>query len=387
MIAPFESGRQLAPYTAYSSTSRGRRHVEDPPAYRTEFQRDRDRVIHSTAFRRLVYKTQVFVNYEGDLYRTRLTHSLEVAQIARTVARALSLNEDLVEAISLAHDLGHTPFGHAGKDALDACMREFGGFEHNLQSLRVVDELEERYASFRGLNLTFETREGILKHCSLKKARELGDVGERFLERHQPSLEAQLANLADEIAYNNHDVDDGLRSGLITLEQLEQLPFFAEHMRWVEQRHSALKPQRLGSETVRRMISHLVSGLIDSSAEAITAAAPSDIEAVRSLGQPLIRFPSALQDAQHALKKFLRAELYAHPHVHLMTEQAQETVRWLFEMLSADYALMPEEHAERARAAAERGDEAAAARVVADYIAGMTDRFALQTRDALRARL
>jgi len=387
MIAPFESGRKLAPYAAYSSTSRGRRHVEDPLAYRTEFQRDRDRVIHSTAFRRLVYKTQVFVNYEGDLYRTRLTHSLEVAQIARTVARALSLNEDLVEAISLAHDLGHTPFGHAGQDALDACMREFGGFEHNLQSLRVVDELEERYASFRGLNLTFETREGILKHCSLKKARELGDVGERFLERHQPSLEAQLANLADEIAYNNHDVDDGLRSGLITLEQLEQLPFFAEHMRWVEQRHSALKPQRLGSETVRRMISHLVSGLIDSSAEAITAAAPSDIEAVRSLGQPLIRFPSALQDAQHALKKFLRAELYAHPHVHLMTEQAQETVRWLFEMLSADYALMPEEHAERARAAAERGDEAAAARVVADYIAGMTDRFALQTRDALRARL
>jgi len=387
MIAPLESGRELAPYAAHSSTSRGRRHVEDPPAYRTEFQRDRDRVIHSTAFRRLVYKTQVFVNYEGDLYRTRLTHSLEVAQIARTVARALSLNEDLVEAISLAHDLGHTPFGHAGQDALDACMREFGGFEHNLQSLRVVDELEERYASFRGLNLTFETREGILKHCSLKKARELGDVGKRFLERHQPSLEAQLANLADEIAYNNHDVDDGLRSGLITLEQLEQLPFFAEHMRWVEKRHSALKPQRLGSETVRRMISHLVSGLIDSSADAIAAAAPRDIEAVRSLGQPLIRFPPALQDAQHALKKFLRAELYAHPHVHLMTEQAQETVRWLFEMLSADYALMPEEHAERARAAAERGDEAASARVVADYIAGMTDRFALQTRDALRARL
>jgi dGTPase len=387
MIAPFESGRELAPYAAHSSTSRGRRYAEDPPAYRTEFQRDRDRVIHSTAFRRLVYKTQVFVNYEGDLYRTRLTHSLEVAQIARTVARALSLNEDLVEAISLAHDLGHTPFGHAGQDALDACMREFGGFEHNLQSLRVVDELEERYASFRGLNLTFETREGILKHCSLKNARELGDVGIRFLERRQPSLEAQLGNLADEIAYNNHDVDDGLRSGLITLEQLGELPFFAEHMRWVEQRHSALKPQRLGSETVRRMISHLVSGLIESSTEAIAAAAPRDIDAVRSLAQPLIRFPAALHDAQHALKKFLRAELYGHGHVRLMTEQAQETVRWLFEMLSADYALMPEEHAERARAAAKRGDEAAAERVVADYIAGMTDRFALQTRDALRARL
>jgi len=388
MIAtPLEAGRELAPYAAHSATSRGRRYAEDPPAHRTEFQRDRDRVIHSTAFRRLVYKTQVFVNYEGDLYRTRLTHSLEVAQIARTVARALALNEDLVEAISLAHDLGHTPFGHAGQDALDACMHDFGGFEHNLQSLRVVDELEERYASFRGLNLTFETREGILKHCSLKKARGLGDVGVRFLERRQPGLEAQLANLADEIAYNNHDVDDGLRSGLITLEQLKELPFFAEHMRWVEQRHSGLKPQRLGSETVRRMISHLVSGLIESSAAAIAAAAPRDIDAVRALAQPLIRFQPELHEAQHALKKFLRAELYAHPHVRLMTEQAHETVRWLFEMLSADYGLMPEEHAERARAAAESGDEAAAARVVADYIAGMTDRFALQTRDALRARL
>src|SRR6476661_304381 len=240
----------LAPYAAHDEQSRGRRYPEPKPELRGEFQRDRDRIIHSNAFRRLVYKTQVFVNHEGDLYRTRITHSIEVAQIARTAAAALQLNESLTEAISLAHDLGHTPFGHAGQDALNECMRQYGGFEHNLQSLRVVDELEERYAAFRGLNLTFETREGILKHCSLKKARELGDVGERFLERHQPSLEAQLANLADEIAYNNHDVDDGLRSGLITLEQLEQLPFFAEHMRWVEKRHSALKPQRLGSETV-----------------------------------------------------------------------------------------------------------------------------------------
>jgi dGTPase len=384
--APAESGRELAPYAAQSSTSRGRRYAEDPPAYRTEYQRDRDRVIHSTAFRRLVYKTQVFVNYEGDLYRTRLTHSLEVAQIARTVARALELNEDLVEAISLAHDLGHTPFGHAGQDALDDCMRDFGGFEHNLQSLRVVDELEERYASFRGLNLTFETREGILKHCSLKNARELGDVGRRFLERRQPGLEAQLANLADEIAYNNHDVDDGLRSGLITLEQLEELPFFAAHMRWVEQRHPGIRAQRLGRETVRRMIGDLVTGLIEASSASIASAAPRDIDGVRLLPQPLIRFPSELHDAQHALKKFLRTELYAHPRVKQMTEQAQATVRWLFEMLSADYTRMPEEHADRARAAAERGDAAAAARVVADYIAGMTDRFALQTRDALRAK-
>jgi len=378
---------ELAPYAAQPMNSRGRRFPEDPPAFRTEFQRDRDRVIHATAFRRLVYKTQVFVNHEGDLYRTRLTHSLEVAQIARTVARALRLNEDLVEAISLAHDLGHTPFGHAGQDALNDCMRDFGGFEHNLQSLRVVDEIEDRYAAFPGLNLTFETREGILKHCSLKHARELGDIGRRFLERRQPGLEAQLANIADEIAYNNHDVDDGLRSGLITLAQLESLPFFAEHMRWVEARHPGLKPQRLGSETVRRMVGELVGGLIRSSAAAIEAAAPHDAEAVRGLPQPLIGFTPSLHDAQRALKSFLRDHLYTHARVRRMTQQAHDTVRWLFETLSADYALMPEEHAARARAALARDDAAGAARVVSDYIAGMTDRFALQTRDALRAKV
>ena len=377
---------ELAPYAAEPSTSRGRRFLEDPPTFRTEFQRDRDRVIHATAFRRLVYKTQVFVNYEGDLYRTRLTHSLEVAQIARTVARALRLNEDLVEAISLAHDLGHTPFGHAGQDALNDCMRDFGGFEHNLQSLRVVDELEERYAAFPGLNLTFETREGILKHCSLKHARELGDIGRRFLERRQPGLEAQLANIADEVAYNNHDVDDGLRSGLISLEQLETLPFFAEHLRWVQQKHPGIKPQRLGAETVRRMIGELVGGLIRASAAAIETAAPRDIDSVRALQEPLIGFTAPLRDAQRALKVFLRDHLYTHARVRQMTQQAQETVRWLFDTLSADYALMPAEHAERASTAAARGDASGAARVVADYVAGMTDRFALQTRDALRVR-
>jgi dGTPase len=376
---------QLAPYAAQPVSSRGRRYPEDPPAYRTEFQRDRDRVIHSTAFRRLVYKTQVFVNYEGDHYRTRLTHSLEVAQIARTVARAMQLNEDLVEAIGLAHDLGHTPFGHAGQDALNECMREFGGFEHNLQSLRVVDQLEERYAAFPGLNLTFETREGILKHCSLKHARELGDVGRRFLERRQPGLEAQLANIADEIAYNNHDVDDGLRSGLITLEQLAALPFFAEHMRWVEQRHPGIKPQRLGSETVRRMIDRLVTDLLLASQAAITAAAPGHIDDVRARNEPLIRFSAPLQDAQHTLKGFLREHLYMHPRVRQMTEQAHDTVRLLFESFAANYALLPAEHAARAKAASSSGDSAGAARVVADYVAGMTDRFALQTRDSLRA--
>jgi dGTPase len=381
-----DSPPDLATYAARAATSRGRRHPEDPPAYRTEFQRDRDRVIHSTAFRRLVYKTQVFVNYEGDLYRTRLTHSLEVAQIARTVARALRLNEDLTEAISLAHDLGHTPFGHAGQDALNECMRAFGGFEHNLQSLRVVDWLEERYASFPGLNLTFETREGILKHCSLKHARELGDIGKRFLERRQPGLEAQLGNIADEIAYNNHDVDDGLRSGLITLEQLAALPFFAEHMHWVERRHPNIKPPRVGGETVRRMIDQLVTDLLKTSAAAIERAAPAHIDDVRALPQPLIQFSPPLGAAQLELKRFLRDELYSHPRVRQMTQQAHETVRLLFESLSADYGRMPEEHAERARAVAQRGDSAGAARVVADYVAGMTDRFALQTRDSLRAK-
>jgi dGTPase len=377
--------RELAPFAATSAHTRGRVHAEPPPTLRTEFQRDRDRIIHSTAFRRLVYKTQVFVNYEGDLYRTRLTHSLEVAQIARTVARALKLNEDLVEAISLAHDLGHTPFGHAGQDALNECMRELGGFEHNLQSLRVVDRLEERYAAFRGLNLTFETREGILKHCSLKHARELGDVGRRFLDRTQPGLEAQLANIADEIAYNNHDVDDGLRAGLVTLEQLATLPFLAEQLRELARSHPRLKPQLTGSELVRGMIGRLVSDLVATSAAAIAAAAPRHIDDVRALPHGLIEFSAPLREAQLELKRFLRESLYTHPRVQQMTAQARDTVRYLFESLMADYERMPEEHAANAKRLAAAGDQGGAARVVADYIAGMTDRFALQTRDTLRA--
>jgi dGTPase len=376
---------ELAPYAATAANSRGRRHPEPPPTLRTEFQRDRDRIVHSTAFRRLVYKTQVFVNYEGDLYRTRLTHSIEVAQIARTVARALRLNEDLVEAISLAHDLGHTPFGHAGQDALNECMRELGGFEHNLQSLRVVDQLEDRYARFRGLNLTFETREGILKHCSLKHARELGDIGRRFLDRTQPGLEAQLANIADEIAYNNHDVDDGLRSGLITLEQLATLPFLAEGLRSIAREHPHLKPQLQGSELVREMIGRFVADLVQASAAAIAAAAPHHIDDVRALPHGLIEFSAPLREAQLKLKQFLRDSLYTHPRVRQMTEQAHDTVRLLFESLTADYDRMPGEHADNAKRRAAAGDEAGAARVVADYIAGMTDRFALQTRDTLRA--
>jgi dGTPase len=373
----------LAPYAAYSAKSRGRRFAEDPPAYRTEFQRDRDRVVHSTAFRRLVYKTQVFVNHEGDLYRTRLTHSLEVAQIGRTTARALLLNEDLVEAISLAHDLGHTPFGHAGQDALNECMREFGGFEHNLQSLRVVDLLEDSYASFRGLNLTYETREGILKHCSARNARELGELGVRFLERRQPGLEAQLANIADEIAYNNHDVDDGLRSGLISLEQLVTIPFFAEQLAWVSARFPGVAGTRLSREVIRRMIDVLVTDLVAASSRNVAAAAPSDIAAVCARSTPLIGFSAPFVEAQLALKEFLREHLYTHPRVRLMTEQAQETVRALFVAFMSDLDRLPPEHASRARDGERSAGRAGAARVVADYVAGMTDRFALQARDAL----
>lgn len=253
---------ELAPYAVSVSNSRGRKFAETAPQGRSEFQRDRDRIIHSGAFRRLEYKTQVFVNHEGDLFRTRLTHSIEVAQIARSIARCLHLNEDLVEAISLAHDLGHTPFGHAGQDALNTCMKAYGGFEHNLQSLRVVDALEERYAAFDGLNLTFETREGILKHCSAENAAQLGELGARFLNDRRPSLEAQIANLADEIAYNNHDVDDGLRSGLITLEQLATVPLVSTHLDEVRQAHPGLPERRMVHETVRRMINTLVSDLI-----------------------------------------------------------------------------------------------------------------------------
>src|SRR5579863_4867022 len=281
-------GEILAPYAARDDRSRGRRYPEPKPEYRTEYQRDRDRIIHSNAFRRLVYKTQVFVNHEGDLYRTRVTHSIEVAQIARSAARALGVNEALTEAICLAHDLGHTPFGHAGQDALNECMRPYGGFEHNLQSLRVVDELEERYAEFPGLNLTFECREGILKHCSAKAARELGDLGERFLQRTQPGLEAQIANLADEIAYNNHDVDDGIRAQLVSLEELRDTRLFRRQLDIVTSKYPDLRERRLIHEVIRRMINHIVIDLIRTSQARLEAAHPASIDDVRSQPKPLI---------------------------------------------------------------------------------------------------
>src|SRR5687768_17380535 len=305
------SADNLAPYAATDAQSRGRRFAEAPPALRGEFQRDRDRIIHSTAFRRLVYKTQVFVNHEGDLYRTRLTHSIEVAQIARTIARALQLNETLAEAICLAHDLGHTPFGHAGQDALNDCMKPYGGFEHNLQSLRVVDEIEEGYAAFPGLNLTFETREGILKHCSLHNARQLGELGERFIKRRQPTLEAQIANIADEIAYNNHDLDDGVRAGLITIEELKSTRLFARQYERVLADYPALAPRKLIHEVVRRMINHVATDLIETSARAVEKAAPADVEAVRS-APPLVQFSEAVAEEHLELKRFLRDHVYRH---------------------------------------------------------------------------
>ncbi len=367
----------LAPYAAHDERSRGRRYPEPPPHYRTEFQRDRDRIIHCNAFRRLAYKTQVFVNHEGDLYRTRVTHSIEVAQIGRTIAAALALNETLTEAIALAHDLGHTPFGHAGQEALNACMRDFGGFEHNLQSLRTVDELEERYALFSGLNLTFECREGILKHCSLTKAQQLGDVGERFLQRHQPSLEAQLANLADEIAYNNHDIDDGIRAGLITLEAAAEVPLVQRHHDEVRKLYPELAGRRRVHETVRRMVNSLVVDVIQSSSERLRAAQPADIEQVRARAQPLI----AMSDAMHAqnveLKQFLREHVYRHHRVLRMTTKAQRVITQLFETLMENPKLLPDEYRDHALQARQRDGDGGGARIVCDYIAGMTDRYAI----------
>ena len=367
---------ELAPYAATQVASHGRCYPEPEHAYRGAFQRDRDRIIHSTAFRRLVYKTQVFVNHEGDHYRTRLTHSLEVAQIGRTVATALGLNEQLVEAICLAHDLGHTPFGHAGQDALNQCMQSYGGFEHNLQSLRVVDELEERYAAFPGLNLTFETREGILKHCSKRHARKLGELGERFLKRRQPGLEAQLANIADEIAYNNHDVDDGLRAGLLTEDELAATDLFRENYAHAQGLHAKISRRARIHETVRAMINEIVTDLIDHSSDPLGALAPADIEAVRAHSVPLIGLSPAADARHRALKRFLHGSLYQHERVLAMSERAHAIVRGLFECYMNDIQAMPKDHVQRAAAWAEESGDAGRARAVADYVAGMTDRYA-----------
>jgi len=359
---------QLAPY-AVTASAHGRKIPEPAPSGRSEFQRDRDRIIHSGAFRRLEYKTQVFVNHEGDLFRTRLTHSIEVAQIGRSIARRLALNEDLVEAISLAHDLGHTPFGHAGQEALNACMKDHGGFEHNLQSLRVVDVLEERYAAFDGLNLCFETREGILKHCSLENAAKLDEVGERFLNNRRPSTEAQIANLADEIAYNNHDVDDGLRSGLITLEQLTSVRLFAGHLNEVRTSYPNLAERRVVHETVRRMINTLVTDLIAQTEQNIRAHSPQSVDDVRT-APPIVAFSAQMYELNRELKAFLRTHLYRHFRVMRMTAKARRIIGDLFNAFIEDSRLLPPQFNPEA--------ESMRARSVADYIAGMTDRYAIR---------
>jgi dGTPase len=369
----------FAPYAANEAHSRARLYEEPAAKYRGEYQRDRDRIIHSTAFRRLVYKTQVFVNHEGDLYRTRLTHSLEVAQIGRSTAVALNLNEPLTEAICLAHDLGHTPFGHAGQDELNACMRDFGGFEHNLQSLRVVDQLESKYAEFPGLNLMFETREGILKHCSKANARELGEIGERFLQRKQPGLEAQISNIADAIAYNNHDVDDGFRAGLLSLEQLREQALFADGFDEVHRRYPDLEDRRLIYEIIRRMIGTVVHDLIETTQANIDAASPDTIEDVREAGKPLVAFSDDTYEQHLSLKRFLKEHLYSHEKKLEMTHTAQVIVRELFKLYMSDVSKMPAEFSDRAASA----NETDCARVVADYVAGMTDRFAIAEHERL----
>ncbi|MDO8441510.1 MAG: deoxyguanosinetriphosphate triphosphohydrolase [Polaromonas sp.] len=397
----------LAPYACDPAQSRGRRYPEPAAPTRSDFQRDRDRIVHSTAFRRLVYKTQVFLNHEGDLFRTRLTHSLEVAQLGRSIARTLHLNEVLVEAIALAHDLGHTPFGHAGQDALNACLKshdpDSAGFEHNLQSLRVVDSLEERYPDYDGLNLSFETREGILKHCSRRNARRISErepdgVARRFLPPSgstppawQPSLEAQLTNLADEIAYNAHDIDDGVRSGLLSLAQLKEVDLFDRYSRETLARHPGLQGRRLLFETIRRMLSAQVYDVMDATRAALLDAAPDSVQAVRE-SPPLVCFSDEMALRSSSLKRFLLQNLYRHPQVVETTQTARQVVRDLFAAYMADPAQMPQAHTDRfdrleSSPTASSRRQAKPGRVVADYIAGMTDRFATKEHERLNGRV
>lgn len=370
----------LAAYACHPAHSRGRRFTEPAAPTRSDFQRDRDRIIHSTAFRRLVYKTQVFLNHEGDLFRTRLTHSLEVAQLGRSIGRSLRLDEDLIEAIALAHDLGHTPFGHAGQDVLDECMKAHGGFEHNLQSLRVVDQLEQRYPAFDGLNLCFETREGILKHCArrnalLLEAAEPDGVATRFLRGEQPSLEAQLCNLADAVAYNAHDIDDGVRSGLLALEQLETVPLVQQYLREALTDYPALNGKRLLAETIRRMLSAQVYDIIDATGAALRQRAPADVGAVRT-SPPLLCFSPAMHVASGELKRFLFAQLYRHPQVQETRVRAEQVLRDLFAIYANDPGQLPSDHA--------ASDDPM--RACADYIAGMTDRFAVREHQRLTGK-
>ena len=369
--------RELVTFAVLPNESKGRAYNEDQSNYRNEFQRDRDRIIHSSAFRRLEYKTQVFVNHEGDMFRTRLTHSIEVSQIGRTIARALNVNEDLTEAICLAHDLGHTPFGHAGQDALNSCMKDFGGFEHNLQSLRIVDLLEERYADFPGLNLTYETREGILKHCSQKNALGLGELGQRFIKKNKPSLEAQIANIADEIAYNNHDIDDGLRANLLNIDSLRESKFVESNYREVVKKWKDLNERQIRHEIVRRMIDYIVSDLIETSKDLIGKYKPASVDSIRGCGKSLIKMSQTTEKEHNNLKKILRKNLYQHEQVNLMSQRATETVKYLFNIYMEQPIFLTDELHMKITKDSRIKDEQRKARIIADYIAGMTDRFAL----------
>lgn len=373
----------LAPYASRENQSRGRQHPEAAPNTRTEFQRDRDRIVHSSAFRRLEYKTQVFVNHEGDMFRTRLTHSIEVAQISRSIARALKLNEALTETIALAHDLGHTPFGHAGQDILNLCMKDYGGFEHNLQSLRIVDELEEKYAEFNGLNLSFESREGILKHCSPTNAKKLGEIGKRFINKQQPGLEAQITNIGDEIAYNNHDVDDGLRAGLITIDQLCEVKIFANQHSIVMAAYPELQGKRAIHEIIRRIINAQVTDFLSTTRDLLIKTNPANREEVLNQTGPLVGFSNEMLAMNLELKQFLRKNLYRHERVHNMSTKAKNIIHTLFEALINDPKLLPLEQQQNVRELEESDGDIGRARSIADYIAGMTDRFAISEHNRI----
>jgi len=361
-------------YAVSEQNSLGRIYDEPKSPLRNDFQRDRDRIIHSSAFRRLMYKTQVFVNHEGDMFRTRLTHSLEVAQISRGIARSLGLNEDLAETISLAHDLGHTPFGHAGQDALNQCMHDYGGFEHNLQSLRVVDLLEKRYFDFDGLNLTFESREGILKHCSLNNAKQLGLVGKRFIDKTQPSLEAQVVDLSDSIAYNIHDLEDGYRSGILTVEMMCEVALFEKIFSEMKKIEKSAPEKTRVYETLRRMMHLLIDSVTKQSQRNISSLNISQIDEVRQFSKPLITFPNDIEASLTQCRQILKRMLYQHQRIQQMSIQAHEIIKLLFEHYMSDFDLVPkayqiEDHPERA---------------IADFVSGMTDRFAINLYESLK---
>ena len=367
-----------APYASRPEESRGRLHPEPEHEMRSPFQRDRDRVIHSTAFRRLKHKTQVFVYHEGDHYRTRLTHSLEVAQIARSISRVLGLDEDLAEALALAHDLGHTPFGHAGEEALNAEMVDYGGFSHNAQTLRILTKLEHGYAEFDGLNLTWETLEGTVKHNGPLDA-PFGPSIAAYNARHDLELdtyagpEAQVASLADDIAYNNHDIDDGLRAGLFAPGDLAEVPLVGPVFHEVAARYSGLDEPRLIHESIRRMIDRMVRDMVAETRGRLRDSGARSAEDVRRLGRPVAAFSDAMRENDRALKRFLYERMYRHYRVNRMSHKARRVVRELFRLFLAEPECLPTEW----RAVASCDDPAARARTVADYLAGMTDRFAL----------